>query len=327
MELKATFKLYPKAKAKAKVSAYSLPSSSEMTPASARFGWAGSDKAKAAYDKLRGGFPDFFIKAQTQATNGKRVCLWDFAKKALNSHIPTFTQLIGDCVSQGASNAVEYLQTVEIIRLKQPEKYRPIFQPYIYGISRVQIGKGQLGLNQDGSLGVWAARGVQQYGVLAADEQNVPKYSAQVAKEWGKKGPPSSFIDIGKKHLLKTVSKVTNYDMVRDAIANGYPVTVASNRGFRMKGVADKGKLWGVPSGVWMHQMTFIGVDDDQKRPGCYCMNSWGENAHGAPVDDAPPGGFWTDADVVDYMVRQDDSWAFSQFDGYPEQKLDFMLI
>lgn len=327
---KPTFKLYPKRRGNVlRAQSAELDFSLITKPPAKliRFGWAGPDNAQRALDKIGGNFPKFFIKAQTVATDGRRVVLWDFSRKVLGSHIPTFFQLVGDCVAEGASNAVQYLQTMEISRLNQPERYRPIFQPYIYGVSRVLIGRGQINLNEDGSLGIWAAQGVRKYGILAADEPGVPAYGEDVARLWGKKGPPQNFITIGQKHLIQSVAKVNRYNLVRDAIANGYPVTVASNRGFKMQGVPNRGKLWGIPEGEWPHQMVFIGVDDDAARPGCYCLNSWGPNAHGAPVDDAPPGGFWVDAEVVESMVAQDDSWAYSQFDGFPEQNLDFMLI
>jgi hypothetical protein len=321
---KVTFKLYPKQRV---ASAYSAPDYSNAPPTeeSARFGWAGADVAEEAYAQLAGEFPKFFIANQVNASDGKRVVLWDCAQKVLGAHIPTNNQEVGDCVSQGAANAVAYLQVVEINRLNDPEKYRPVFQPYIYGVSRVLIGNGRI--RGDGSVGVWAAEGVRKYGILAADEPEVPSYSGTVARSWGKSGPPDKFIQIGKNHLIQTIAKVTSYEQVRDAIVNGYPVTVASDRGFRMNGTADRGKLWGSPYGVWNHQMCFIGVDDDAKRPGVYVINSWGPNAHGKPVDDAPPGGFWVDARVVDYMVKQQDSFAYSQFDGFPEQDLDFNLI
>jgi hypothetical protein len=163
---------------------------------------------------------------------------------------------------------------------------------------------------------------------LAADEAGVPAYSGSVARSWGRKpGPPKPFIDRADDHLVRATAPVSSYEQVRDALVNGYPVTVASMQGFKMKPTIDKGKHWGVPSGSWAHQMCFIGVDDDRRRPGCYCLNSWGPDAHGAPADDAPPGGFWVDADVVTRMVGQKDSFAFSQFDGFPEQKLDFTLV
>lgn len=320
------FKLFSKPK-KNVVSAYSADVSTDAPPPAedARFGWAGQDVAEKAFAKYEDAFPKFFISGQTEATDGKRMVLWEFSQKVLGHHIPTFYQQIGDCVSMGASNAMEYLQCVEIAKLGDHEKYRPIFQPYIYGISRVKIGGGSI--RGDGSVGVWAAQGIREYGVIPADEPGVPAYSGDVARDWGRKGPPADFINLGKKHLLKSTAKVTNYPMVRDALVNGYPVTVASNRGFRMTGSIDKGKLWATPYGVWNHQMCIIGVDDDPKRPGCYIINSWGENAHGKPADDAPPGGFWVDANVIESMVKQNDSFAFSQFDGFPEQDLDFILI
>ena len=33
---------------------------------------------------------------------------------------------------------------------------------------------------------------------------------------------------------------------------------------------------------------------------------------------DAPGCGFWADADVLDRMLAQGDSWAFSRFVGFP---------
>ena len=70
--------------------------------------------------------------------------------------------------------------------------------------------------------------------------------------------------------------------------------------------------------------MCFIGVDIEDKRPGAYLMNSWGPNAHSQPGNGEPPGGFWVDADTADSMLRQDDSFTFSQYEGYPEQKIPY---
>lgn len=297
------------------------------TPRDARFGWLGPKAAERAFAKLGPTFPKFFIFDQTRLSEGRRMVLWDFAKKINQGrHLPTFRQEIGDCVSMGAANAVNYLAATEIAKLGDPEEYHPAFQPYIYGISRVQIGGGRLG-NSDGSLGVWAADGVRKFGVLRSDAHDVPAYAGDIAKKWGKSGPPDAFVAVAKPHAIGTTAPVTTYSQVRDAIVNGYPVTVASMQGFLMKPRVDRGKSWGVPSGQWAHQMCFIGVDDDSARPGCYVLNSWGPDAHGQPADDAPPGGFWVDADAVERMAGQGDSFAYSQFDGFPEQALDFHVI
>lgn len=291
-----------------------------------QFGWAGPETAKRENDKLAGNFPQFTIKGATRNTAGQRAVLWEAAKKVTGAHLPTYNQKIGDCVSMGGSNGANYLSCADIIIRGDAERFRPAYQPYLYGTSRVLVG-GQRGSYQDGSVGVWLADAVRKYGVLWADHDGVPAYSGDVAKDWGAKGPPKAYVDYASTYLVKTTAKVRSYAEARDALCNYYPVVVCSNRGFQMAGRVDKGKLFGVPSGTWQHCMTFIGVDDDPKRPALYCLNSWGPDAHGKPADDAPPGGFWVDAQVVDYMLRQDDSFAWSDMVGFPERRLDYLLI
>lgn len=301
------------------------------TPFQHRFGYIPrSHRTVAMQDRveqLMASLPKFKIDNPIGDPSGKRLVFWDFAKKLTGAHLPTFRQLIGDCVSMGAANVVNYLQCRQIIASGLNRTYHPAYQPYIYGISRVQIGKGQLG-NEDGSMGIWAAEGCKRYGVLRADFSGVPPYSAQVPKKWGyRPGPPSNFITEAKQYLVNTYASVTDYSDVIEALYNGYPVTVASMQGFKMAPKVDRGKSWGIASGSWAHQMCFIGFDDNPSRPGCYCLNSWGPDAHGNPADDAPPGGFWVDADVVTRMVRQEDSFAYSEFAGFPGQELDFLLL
>lgn len=297
------------------------------SPRAAWMGWAGEAIAAEAWSLLSDQMPAFEIRAPSDSSAGRRLVLWDFTRRlAGGEHLPTHQQEIGDCVSMGAANAVDYLAAMEIVRLGERERLRPAYPPFLYGVSRVQIGKGRLG-RRDGSTGAWAAAGVRRFGVLAADEPAVPAYSGRLARSWGASGPPEEFLERARPHVVRTTARVTDYEQIRDALANGYPVTVASSRGFRMRPVVDRGKAWGVPSGRWMHQMCLVGVDDDPRRPGCYCLNSWGAMAHGAPADDAPPGGFWIDAEVVSAMAGQGDSFAFSQFDGFPEQRLDFQTV
>lgn len=305
-----------------------MPSIIRITRPDARCGWLGIDAAKRAVADIGPTLPRFAIIGAADSSEGKRVVLWDYTRQVnRGSHLPTWRQEIGDCVSMGAANAIDYLACMEIARLGDRERYRRSFPPFIYGVSRMQIGGGKLGLS-DGSLGVWAADAVRKFGVLACDEPKTPKYSGDVARTWGRTpGVPKAFLELGKPHCLKTVAQVSNYPQVRDALINGYPVTVASSRGFRMELRVANGKSWGVPAGQWFHQMCFVGVDDDSQRPGCYCLNSWGDTAHGKPADDAPPGGFWVDAEVVESMVKEGDSWAYSQFEGFPARKLNFRLL
>ena len=70
--------------------------------------------------------------------------------------------------------------------------------------------------------------------------------------------------------------------------------------------------------------MAVIGVRGGE-RPGGFLLNSWGPEAHRGPryPADAPGCGFWADADVLDRMLAQGDSWAFSRFVGFPAKRLE----
>jgi hypothetical protein len=287
-------------------------------------GWGGPEAARRALKEIDYK-PISYYRAPREP---KKVLLWDFAKKVRNGeHIPNFPQQIGDCVSFGMANAIMYLSCMQICQ-GGSLSYHPIYQPYIYGISRVQIGNGRLG-NSDGSLGSWAAEGVKKYGILFADDEGVPNYSGGVAKQWGARpGPPQKFIDLAKDNPVKSTALVRSYDEAADAISNGYPITVASMGGFEgdgnMQGRIRDGKCWGVWGGSWPHQMAFIGVDPQAEA--LFCINSWGSKVWPEHPDGAPPGGFWVEKKYAQKMLSEGDSWACSQFDGFPSQDLDWML-
>ena len=71
-------------------------------------------------------------------------------------------------------------------------------------------------------------------------------------------------------------------------------------------------------SGTWAHCMAIVGIRGGS-RPGALLLNSWGPNAHTGPrgLGDPSPAGFWADANVVDRMLKQGDSWAFSDVVGF----------
>lgn len=307
-------------------------------------GWVPHDQRtpeqnKAAEDAISS-MPKFAIIGATESSTGKRFVSWEAEKKVLGKFVPTLHQLQGSCVFQGFCGAIMRLMCIEIA-LGQREQFKIPSLYYSYGLIRKRSGMGNG--RGDGATGSGAAESARLDGVCPIDKDGfgfpnptIKDNNGQDELIWGEKEEwnystgtivPEAAKQFAKDFVVKSTALVTSYEEVRDALANGYPVTVASNRGFKMQGVADKGKLWGVPAGTWNHQMHFAAVDDDSKRPGAYCMNSWGPWVHGKPVDDAPPGGFWVDADTVTQMVRQQDSFAYSQFNGFPAQKLDFSLI
>jgi hypothetical protein len=304
----------------------------DVTPVEDRFGW---DPAKVEPVEEQ---PTFATMANNAVGSGEGavVKLWEYAK-AINGgqHFPTFRQQVGDCVANGAANAVNYLQAVQIGRDNPDAEWRSACRQWIYGVSRTakDLGDGKLGRG-DGSVGSWAAKGCERYGILADDHDGVPAYSGQIAREWGvRPGPPQKFFAVAKEFCVRSTAVCKTYADVRDALANGYPVTIASNVGFQMQPVVRDGKHWGKRAGNWNHQMCLIGIDDTAKSPfdgktgAAYCLNSWGDSAHGQPADDAPPGGFWIDRTTIERIVGQGDSWAYSNFDGFPLRDLNFNIF
>lgn len=305
---------------------FSFSSSTSVTPESARYGWAGPEEVKAAAPIVAGMQPFRIVGAAPGEDNtGKNVRLWDHAIAVLGKHIPNYAQETGDCVSFGAKNAISYLLVTQMKTGPPGLEYHENFPPYIYGISRVQIGGGRLGRGA-GSVGAWAAKGVMEYGVLRSDQAGVD-YSGRLADQWGQKGPPKELIEKAKQFLVKTTSPIRSAAEARDALCNGYPVTIASDWGSTNMREVD-GRIVARRNTNWPHQMCLIAYDGATGRePYFYVINSWGESAHPKPLQGEPAGGFWISTKDVDYITRQGDSFAFSNFDGFPARELDFTVI
>lgn len=268
--------------------------------------------------------PTFFVAGAVGQDNSRRnVRLWDFVKQANNGeHLPNYPQQTGDCVAFGVKNAAEYFTYAAVANGTINSDLKRVFPPHIYGGSRVTVGRGRLG-RSPGSVGAWAARWASDFGVLPIDTPGLPPYSGRLADEWGVRGVPREFVEASKPFLFHTVAPITTVKDCRDAICNGYPVTIASDYGTRTINVRD-GRRVAIRNGRWMHQMCLVGYDGETgSQPYYYCLNSWGPNAHPQPLQGEPPGGFWmTEADVA-YVLRQGDSFAFSGFNGFPAQEFE----
>jgi hypothetical protein len=270
--------------------------------------------------------PRFQIVGNDGVDNSKKnVRLWAFSQEVLGGrHIPNIAQQTGDCVSFASANAVMYLQAKQLALDRKPEQWHSIFPPHIYGGSRVTIGRGQI--RGAGSVGAWAAEWVATKGVLQADAEGVPAYSGRLADEWGRKGVPAEFIAKSEPHTIGTVALVSSAADARDAICNGYPVTIASDFGTKTISAVD-GRRVAKWNGRWMHAMTLIAYDGSGSKPYFYCLNSWGANAHPEPMQGEPPGGFWLTFNDVEKIVRQGDSFAYSDFAGFPAKQIDFSVF
>jgi hypothetical protein len=247
---------------------------------------------------------------------GKQTLLYKAFKDANGgSYVDYPAQTIGDCVSHGTGHGVDLVACVQIAIGKANEEFKQTATEAIYGMARVDIG-GERGSYQDGAVGAWAAKAISTIGTV--NREVVGPYDGHRAKDWGARGVPSDIKAKAVDHKVKTVSLVTTYEELEDALANGYPVTVCSNRGFTLTRDSDG---FCSPRGVWGHCMLIVGTRTD--RPGACIFQSWGSDVPSGPLAlDQPPNSFWADRDTVSRMLSMQDSWALSNFVGYPGQVL-----
>lgn len=250
-------------------------------------------------------------------------------------------QGIGDCVSWGYELACTILKAVQIVSLGKPEMWiAEVATESIYGGARVEASGRKTGGWSDGSYGGVASKWVHDWGVLLRQdyskltgnpEHNLTTYSSKKAKDWGNWGcggqNDKEALDlVAREHPVQTVSLVATFEEAAAAIQNGFPVPVCSGQGFSSK--RDSDGFCG-PQGSWAHCMCFIGVRYGG-RPGLLCANSWARSVSGPfwPAN-APEAitwcAWWVDADVCNRMLRGRDSFALSNFKGFPARNLDFL--
>jgi hypothetical protein len=276
---------------------------------------------------------------EDRTRGGDPVLFYLLFRKVTGKDCPCGPQKIGDCVSWGWSNCLNYLQIIkissqikklglwgelknggfseEIIR-DHPNyqdaqaalwEWQEVCTEWVYGSSRVEIG-GQKGDTEDGSVGAWAAKAVAQLGV--ATRKKYGPYDPQRAKSWGAEGVPDDYEPEAKKHPCNDVVPVTSYDQLVTMLRAYRPVPVCSNQGFTMTRDA-KGACR--PEGNWGHCMLFCGLDD---KGNPLIAQSWGPDQPGGPVYlDQPTNTFFVDPDTADRMLKANDSFCPAGFLGY----------
>jgi hypothetical protein len=277
-------------------------------------------------DKLLGELPHplFGVAASDLYSTGEgKVAL---LHKSIMDFDPTFggheRQTTGDCVSHATRNAVDITRCHEIIDGAQAESFEARgATEAIYG-SRGHGGQGM-------SCSV-AARFVHKTGGILLRKDygfvDLSRYNSRTGQNWGRSGVPKDVLSEGKKHQVKTISMVKSVNEARDAIANGYALSVCSNYGFSSKrdkhGIARK-------SGSWNHAMSWISMDDSRElydETLFLIQNSWGVFNSGPKRFDQPEGSFWVREKDAAGMLNQNGAWAYSDVDGFPPRKVNWTI-
>jgi hypothetical protein len=225
-----------------------------------------------------------------------------------------------NCVSHATRNAVDITRSCEIIDGEREDFVARGATEGIYG-SR---GHGGEGMTCSG-----AAKFVNQTGGILLRQKygdyDLSQYSA-VGGRWGRSGVPKELVQYAQKHQVKTISLINTIDQARDAIANGYSISVCSNSGFSSR--RDKYGI-AVRSGSWGHAMAWIGMDDTHEVHNetlFLVQNSWGVWNNGEKRLDQPEGSFWIRERDAAEMLGQNGSWVFSDVNGFPPRKVTWTL-
>jgi len=257
---------------------------------------------------------------RSEAPLPAQVFLWELARKYTGGLLlPANQGKIGSCVAFGTARAIQYTTLGEMSR-GDPDPPVPLVEEAIYGTSRVDIGKGRLG-RADGSTGAWAAEAVRGLGVLKrgwCEGIDLSRYDPARCRNWGQSGVPKVLKSAMRSHPVRGISRVKTWEEAKRALASGSAIAVCSRVGFVRARDSDG---FCVRRGTWGHCMCLCGYQTGN-REGGRLDNSWGVEAHNGPVGAGNPGpeGFWADAETLEEMLAEGDSWAFSAVEGFPDR-------
>lgn len=231
-------------------------------------------------------------------------------------HGPAERQTTGDCVSHSTRNALDLTRAVEIDIKGEAESFEGRSATEAIYQSRPWSGQG---MTCSG-----AAKYVYQKGgiLLRKDYGKVDLSVYNSSLGANKKIPTSIYSTEAKKHQVKTISLITTIEEARDALANGYGISVCSDVGFSSK--RDKHGIARQSSG-WNHAMAWEACDDTRTRLNemlFLVQNSWGVWNSGPRVHNQPEGSFWIRESVARKMLSQNGAWVFSDVDGFPARNL-----
>lgn len=303
-----------------------------------KFGWFPIDlQPQELQDKFNAKLVPFQISGPP--LDLKESLLYKVVNQAAGYEFFPWDQKTGSCVGQGALAVMATLQAVEIITQRQTfEEWRIPFILYNYGQSRK---RGGLNGEGEGSFGSSMAESLNEDGCPPLDSSHPQPihqqdgswtFGAKAEMAWsnGNK-PPVDLSDSASKFKVKSTSKLKNSDQVKQALSNGYPVTIASS----WFGFSDlKVKPSGTPAvqlasrnQSWGHQQSCLGFTTHPEFGLIFLIqNSWG-NAHGTPPGNfgEPKGSYWIRSRDMDRICLEE-VFSFSNFDGYPARTVDWSI-
>ena len=307
------------------------PGDVDETPAWAKdgnFGWTPNPEAvKKVVDKLR--FKTFAATPAGQNADPlpKEVFLWQAYQKLFNGQLPPGKNQgqIGSCVSFGTNNAIARTLAVQIALQGAAFDYKDFSEEVTYSC-RVTIGHESGG---EGAVGAWAAKFVQQYGIVSREKHgqyDLSEYSVATCRQFGSRGTPAELLKLAKDNPVKDITQVASWGEAKIALSQGYGIAVCSDVGFQGNRNSDGVKT---PRGNWSHCMCLDAYCTINGKEYGHIENSWGLQPNEGPVGPGTPStaGFYADSSVINRMLGAGDSWAFSTVVGWPSVNLNWNVL
>ena len=220
-------------------------------------------------------------------------------------------QLVGDCVSKSQANADLITVCCECARGKPDE-----ISGLIEGAPDIPLegqANGAFASEYTYAFRCYSSHGWQcslgaktstRHGVLIRkkyDGWDLTNYTRATVSKYGRRPPNDRYCDIGRQHLIRTSTRVTGMEQLRDFVAAGFGVTSCGGESFSSTrnehGVSKRTRAG------WSHAMAVSAVDCRDKTVAKYgplflLQNSWGAYLNGprkvrGTDTEIPKGSFW----------------------------------
>lgn len=299
-------------------------------------------------------FYDRFAPMRGISTQASNVFLYQNLQKEIGKIIPHYqgpasdgAQGEGDCVGQASALGCDILAATNIHLLGKREKWKAKASvEMIYAGSRVEIGGNKL-QGRGGSHGEWAAKYLQQYGVLHrlqyekdGNSIDLTGYHPGRSRAYRSSGVPDWLEAIAKEHPVKEYTQVKTGREALDAVCAGQVVLLCSSYafppvrdeyGFTTPYLGNKykrGWRWVDTRVQWWHAMLLAAAILDGPKIGGTVLNSHGVWNEGPQPDGLPDGGFNVEIQYLDLMVKDwGDCWALSGYQGHEAEKIRKHLL
>lgn len=219
--------------------------------------------------------------------------LYTLEKQVTGGLLNRYGQFDGSCVGVGWARAATQSMCGDFAHRGTNEVITDLFPFATWGVSRRLAGLNSRGA---GSYGAAMAKAGQTFGMLAANNPLIPRFSLKdgnwiaysgdveldwsVPRQWPVK--ESELAPIAEQTQVIYVARIRNVEELKDAISQGRGVTIASMFGTSPR-VVD-GVLTGEWNRRWAHQMSIGGYfkHPTNGRTMYAIDNQWWKNAHGA---------------------------------------------